>query len=137
MAEDVEVKVKSAYKENDNHVPNPTDLRGYSDTTDTGGAEAGDIRRISHVFDLTDAQAVQTAKAALDPDDPTDESLVTLPGEGSKKDLDEQRESARKRIEAKAKDGEIEVGAHTAGQKQAAEENKDVSRKSGKASRKK
>lgn len=127
---DVDVKVKSAYKEDENFVPNATDVRAYVDTTGTGGAAAADVRNSSHIFDLHDQEVLNTAAAALDPDDDTDEGLVTLPGES---DAKEERKTARDRIQQKAKKGKktVEVGGPTPAQEAAAEENKDVQKGSG------
>ena len=66
------------YVENPNHVPNPTDMYGTLETSGTGGAAQGRIEEVTPIFDVAKAADLDTARRALDPDDPTDPSLVVL-----------------------------------------------------------
>src|ERR1700745_375263 len=74
------VKLGGAYKENDDHVPNPTDQFGTVDTSGTAGTAHARIEEVSPIFEVAKAQDMVTAARALDPED-TDvpESLVVLP----------------------------------------------------------
>lgn len=117
------VVVGGAYKESDDHVPNPTHQFGTVDTSGTAGTAHSRIEEVSPIFDVADAQNAVTAARALDPDDKdVDESLVNLPAGQVLEVVD--KDAVRERIQAKADAvvaEPVEVGGPTKAQKEAAE----------------
>lgn len=81
-------------------VPNPTDVYGTWDTTNTGGTSR--IEDTTPIFDIAKVQDAKVALKALDPEDPTPRSLVVGPVVPAAPALVETdpSEAARERLEA-------------------------------------
>lgn len=115
------VVVGGAYKESDDHVPNPTDQYGVVDTSGTAGIGDQRIEDITPVFDVAKNQALLDAKRALDPEDTDfDASLVTLPQGQITSVVDPAAERQRVLDLADAVKP-VEVGGPSASQRAAAE----------------
>ena len=68
------------YIEDPDHVPDPTDMLATLDTSGTGGHANESLDETTNVFQVARAQDLDTARRALDPDDPSvSQSLVILP----------------------------------------------------------
>lgn len=65
----VDTAPDGAYKESDEHVPDPTAAFGTLDTTGTAGGQNERIEHITPLFDAARAQGLQRAARALDPND--------------------------------------------------------------------
>lgn len=112
---DSPIKVGGAYVENEDFVPNPTDMRAQFNTSGTGAH--GKIEEVAPVFEVDKVKTAQEILAALDDDNEhVDSSRVLLP-EG----LDD-NETAKKRLtqvaEARVKQG-VEIGGPTPAQREA------------------
>lgn len=120
---DVAVVNEGPYSENENHVPHPTDQFGTFDTSGTAGAAHADLRAVSPIFDVAEAQDIVTAARALDPDDPdVPEHLVVLPS-GTKMEVID-HDAVKERIRAKAEAAvsePVKVGGPSPAQEEAAE----------------
>lgn len=114
------VKVGGAYKESDDHVPNPTDLYDQFNTSGTGSHHV--IEDVSPIFDVAKRESKILSGRALDPNDPTPESHVVLP-EGQRL-ITEDLDKVRDRLKKEAKEAEknpVEVGGPSPSQRLAAE----------------
>lgn len=65
----VDTAPDGAYKESDEHVPDPTAAFGTLDTSGTSGGQNERIEHITPLFDAARAQDLQYAAKALDPND--------------------------------------------------------------------
>lgn len=121
------VTVGGAYKESDDHVPDPTHQFGTVDTSGTAGTAHSRIEEVTPVFDVADAQNAATAARALDPEDKdVPESLVNLPQGQVMEVVD--KDAVKDRIQTKAqayKKDPVEIGGATLAQKEAAESGDD------------
>lgn len=107
------------YSERDDFVPDATHQFGTLDTSGTGGGAHQEMREITPVFDVADVEAAKVAAKALDPNDPTPESLVVLPQGSPMTVVDEQ--AIRDRISAKAESaGPVQILGPTPAQEEAA-----------------
>jgi hypothetical protein len=116
--EDANLIRQVGYQEDESYVPDPFHQYGTLDTSDTAGGAHSRIQEISPVFDVARAKNLETAAAALDPNDPTPADLVVLPDEGNTVD------AAKDRLDAavtEVRDNPVEVGGPTEQQKLAAE----------------
>ncbi len=91
------------YRENENFVPDPTDVTSLVRTDGVTG-QIEDVRNYSGVFDAAEARRRVVAAKALDPESPVDRGLVILPSDNAAPtDLAAADEEARNRVSDQAK----------------------------------
>lgn len=106
---DSPIKVGGAYVENEDHVPNPTDMVAQFNTSGTGAH--GRIEEVAPIFQVDKVKAAQEVLAALDPKNtsvPSDR--VLLPS--AIDDNDEAKKDLTERAKATVKDGVV-IGGPT------------------------
>lgn len=93
------ITVDEAYKESDDFVPNPSDMRGTYNTSGLGASER--IEEVSSVFEVDKVNVAQEIVDALDPDSPVSSSKVLLPNpvESNEEALDQIETAAERRLE--------------------------------------
>jgi hypothetical protein len=126
MSENTVVTVGGAYKESDEHVPDPTDQFGTLDTSATAGSAHGQVDAVTPIFDVAKAQDKLTAAKALDPnDDSVDASLVVLPQ--GMVIAEDGAQAARDRVTNAAQNLDpVEIGGPNAYQQKAAESGEEA-----------
>lgn len=112
---DSPITVGGAYKESDDHVPEPTDMVAQYNTEGVGAH--GKIEEVSPIFEVDKVKTAQEITAALDPEnDAVPSSRVLLP-----EALDD-NETAKKNLkevaEARVKKG-VEIGGPTPAEREA------------------
>ena len=104
-----------AYKESDDFVPNPVDMKGTFQTTRTGVPQNQDA--VSDVFAQDRYAAAQRAKAALDGEG----GELLFAGDNDSREA--QEANVRRAAERTLAEGEPKAGEPTRAQKEAAQEN--------------
>ena len=117
------IKVGGAYKESDDHIPEPTDMVAQFNTEGVGAH--GKIEEVSPVFEVDKVKTAQEIEAALDPkNDAVPSSRVLLP------EATTDNETARKEIaeaaKARLKQGVV-IGEATPAERQASLEGEEGS----------
>jgi hypothetical protein len=100
MSNDNPIKVGGPYVEDENHVPNPTDMVGQFNTEGVGAH--GKIEEVSPIFEVDRVKTAQEILAATDPsDDSVNADRVLLPNPVEDNDVarDQIREAAEARVE--------------------------------------
>lgn len=122
---------EGAYKESDDHVPDPLFQTGYMDTTGTAGGANDAIGEVSPIFEVARVQNMRQAARALDPDDDSvPAELVNLPQgsvtvQGTAKTAEEGRREVFSAV-LKAAENPPTIGGPTPEQRKAAEEDSSV-----------
>lgn len=115
------VEVGGPYVEDENFVPNPTDIHGVYVTDGVGPHQ--DPTTISPIFDVDKAAVAQQVVDALDPESPVSASYVSLPEvtTGSSEARNEAAESLKAAAQATLDKGPVVVGEAPQVEKDAAE----------------
>lgn len=110
MAETTEgVTIGGAYKESDDHVPNPADLYGTFNTHGVGAHH--DPATISPIFDVDRKSVATQIKNALDPEnpEPSDRVLFAAPQAVVSADTEGEKQALMERVDAELAD-DVVVG---------------------------
>lgn len=118
MADKSPIKVGGGYVENEDHVPNPTDMVAQFNTSGTGAH--GRIEEVAPIFEVDKVKTAQEIEAALDPkNDNVPASRVVLPSQID--DNDEAKKDLKERAASRLKKG-VEIGGPTPAEDEAAKE---------------